>query len=323
MVISCAFCVLFVSLVFGSRSRWAKPDRGHPSLKRRGIKAPGFSLIELLFALAISFIVCLMTFQLFHQNERAVRDQTLIIEMQETARVVASQIADEVRMAGQGVPMYASSFDTSPSEAVAPILRSSTSNRIDFRASLSNVETVTTTATPFDLSLGVSKTLWVAETTGFAIGKYVYISTYSDWVRAVVTNVTWDKLTIIPRQTGTTNTTVRFGAPPSVSQEEAVSIYLTAGSLRRATAEDTTNPAYPIWSPANEIGKNVRSLSFTYYDANGQLTFPTSLANRLRIARVDVSITVETAGPLTNGTYRTYSVALRTIPRNVRIRSLN
>src|SRR5215471_18995540 len=105
----------------------------------------GFSLIELLMALIISFTVCLMTFQLFHQNERAVRDQTLIIEMQQTARVVASQIADEVRMAGQGVPAYASSFDTSLSEAVAPILGTSTSSRIDFRAGLSNVETVTTT----------------------------------------------------------------------------------------------------------------------------------------------------------------------------------
>src|SRR5256885_1694816 len=101
----------------------------------------GFSLIELLVALTVTALVVTMMFQLFHQNERVVRDQTLITEMQQTARVVASQIADEIRMAGQGVPVHPSRFDTVPSEAVAIILSSSNTSRIDFRAGLSNVET--------------------------------------------------------------------------------------------------------------------------------------------------------------------------------------
>src|ERR1700747_1023607 len=94
----------------------------------------GFSLVELMIALLIVLAIGSMTFQLFRQNERVIRDQTLIMEMQQTARVVLSQIADEVRMAGQGVPVYASTFDTAPSEAVAVILGSSNANRIDFRA---------------------------------------------------------------------------------------------------------------------------------------------------------------------------------------------
>src|SRR4026207_1216533 len=97
----------------------------------------GFSLIELLLALAVTLILGTMTFQLFHQNERVVRDQTLIAEMQQTARIVASQIADEVRMAGQGVPIHAAQFDPAPSEAAAIFLGSSTNSRIDFRAGLS------------------------------------------------------------------------------------------------------------------------------------------------------------------------------------------
>src|SRR6185369_8250845 len=95
--------------------------------------AKGFSLIELLLALATSLILGTMTFQLFHQNERVVRDQTLIAEMQQTARLVASQIADEVRLAGQGVPIHAAQFDAAPSEAVAILLNSSNNSRIDFR----------------------------------------------------------------------------------------------------------------------------------------------------------------------------------------------
>src|SRR5215471_6787440 len=121
----------------------------------------GFSLIEVLVTLSIVLCLSTMMFQFFHQNERVIRDQTLIMEMQQTARIVASQIADEIRMAGQGVPVYASSFDTVPSEAVAVILSSSNASRIDFRAGLSNVETTTNTVA-LDFTLGVSRSVSVA-----------------------------------------------------------------------------------------------------------------------------------------------------------------
>jgi prepilin-type N-terminal cleavage/methylation domain-containing protein len=41
----------------------------------------GFSLIELLMALLIVAGIGSMTFQLFRQNERVIRDQNLIMEM--------------------------------------------------------------------------------------------------------------------------------------------------------------------------------------------------------------------------------------------------
>src|SRR5690349_18949651 len=101
----------------------------------------GFSLIELLVSLSATMLLASMMFQLFHQNERVLRDQTLIMEMQQTARIVISQIADEVRMAGQGVPLYATLLDGAPSEPTAVILGSSGASRIDFRAGLSNIDT--------------------------------------------------------------------------------------------------------------------------------------------------------------------------------------
>src|SRR5262245_25992814 len=121
----------------------------------------GFSLIELLVALAIGLVLTTMMFQLFHQSERAIRDETLVMEMQQTARIVIAQVADEIRMAGQGVPTYAAGFETVPSEAAAVILGSSTANRIDFRAGLSNVETATNSGGSTDFSLGVSRSVSV------------------------------------------------------------------------------------------------------------------------------------------------------------------
>ena len=61
----------------------------------------GFSLTELLVAMAVTTMLASMMFHLFHQNERVMRDQTLIMEMQQTARIVASQIADEVPSGGR------------------------------------------------------------------------------------------------------------------------------------------------------------------------------------------------------------------------------
>jgi hypothetical protein len=287
----------------------------------------GFSLAELLIALALTSGLCTMMFQLFHQNERVIRDQTLIMEMQQTARVVAAQIADEIRMAGQGVPVYAASFDSAPSEATAVILDSSTASRIDFRAGLSNIETGASGGA-VDLTLGNSSMLSFANTSGFLVGKFVYVfgpSTNSSWpwVRAELTGVSSTFLTLTARNTGTANTTIHFGAPPTVAMEEAVSIYLSDGSVRRAMASSFTNPASPAWGPANEIGKNFTVLSFTYCDAVGNLVQPTLLANRMSIARIDIQLTVETAAPLSNGTRPTYSLALRTIPRNAQARFAN
>ena len=286
-------------------------------------QSTGFSLVEMLIALMIALALGTMMFQLFHQNERVIRDQTLIMEMQQTARVVASQIADEVRMAGQGVPLYASRFDSTASEGVAVILASSTANRVDFRAGLSNVATAVTTPAPMDFTIGVPKTVSVANGSAFSIGKFVYVSGDSLWLRGAITTASSTALTIIPRETDVTASIIHFTARPSISLDEAVSIYLSGGSVRRATASDMTNPANPVWSAANEIGKNFTSLTLTYYDPGGIRRVPSSLFDRVAIARVDIQLTVQAASPLSNGTTPAYSLALRTIPRNVRIPSGN
>jgi prepilin-type N-terminal cleavage/methylation domain-containing protein len=287
----------------------------------------GFSLIEVLVALSIVLCLSTMMFQLFHQNERVIRDQTLIMEMQQTARIVASQMADEIRMAGQGVPVYSSTFDAVPSEAVAVILDSSNASRIDFRAGLSNVET-STEGGALDFNMGMPQSIPVQSTSGLLPGKFVYVSGTAtgsawSWMRAEVTAASSTTLTLIPRNTGTTDATIHFNAAPAISLEEAVSIYLSGGSVRRAVAGSMSNLSSPTWSAANEIGKNFTALNFRYYDDNGAVVQPVSLSNRIRIMRVDIELTVVVAAPLSNGSRPTYSLAFKTIPRNLRVRHAN
>src|SRR5213596_1076807 len=169
----------------------------------------GFSLVELLTALVITIILSTMVFRLFHQNERLVRDQTLIMEMQQTARVVASQIADEIRMAGQGMPLHSSKFDTTMVESMAVVLPASTNSRIDFRAGLSDAESAVTGVPPLDVTLNLQSTVSVNDGSAFSAalgttlpsGKFIYLwgaasnSTWT-WLRAELNAVTSAILTI-------------------------------------------------------------------------------------------------------------------------------
>jgi len=296
----------------------------------------GFSLIELLIALFIMLTVGSLLFHLFHHNERVIRDQALIMEMQQTARVVMSQIADEIRMAGQELPVYSSNWDQVMAEATTVILPTSTSSRIDFRAGLSNTDAAVVGSTSLDIALYATRTLTVSDGTAFSTalgtnwpsGKFVYIwgptstSTWA-WVRAQLINITSTTLMVTPQQSSNMISTVHFTGFPTVSLEEAVSIFLSAYTVRRATATDLTNPAAPIWSASNDLGRNFQSLSFTYYDKNGAALNPSTLANRNAVARVDIQLAVQTASVLSDGRQPVYSLALRTIPRNLALRSAN
>ena len=280
-------------------------------------------------ALIITLGIGMVVFQLFRQNEQIFRDQNLIIEMQQNARAVMSQIADEIRMAGQGMPIYAATFDNGPGEATTAIMPSSASSRIDFRAGLSNVETNVTSLLPVDCIPGTPRTISVGDGSLFSsalgtttpTGKFVYIwgpttNPAWGWVRAELTKITSSTLTVTPRQGGN----VGFAQAPTVSLEEAVSFQFGSNTIKRPTANNMTNLTSPTWSAANEIGRNFVSLTFTYYDRNNHEVVPSSLAERVSIARVDVKVVAQPSGFLSNGTRPTYSLSLRTIPRNLRIR---
>ena len=268
-------------------------------------------------AMSITLGIGMIVFQLFHQNEQVFRDQSLIIEMQQNGRAVASQIADEIRMAGQGVPVYAATFDGAPAEAVTSIMPSSTGTRIDFRAGLSNVETSATSPLPMDCTVGLPATLSVANASGFAKGDFIYISGPAEdgawrWVRAELLGVSSNSLTVVPRQTA--HDPVRFVRSPAVTLDEAVSFQLSGTTIKRATM------SWASWSAANEIGRNFSAMTFTYYDAGNRVIAPASLADRASVARVDVKLVAQTSDFVSNGSRQSWTISMRSIPRNLRIR---
>jgi hypothetical protein len=143
------------------------------------------------------------------------------------------------------------------------------------------------------------------------------------WIRASVSTVSagTNTLGLTAVEIGGSAASIAFTAPPTVALEEAVTIYRDAptGSLRRATATNMANPSAPSWAPANEMAANVPAFSLTYYDRDGAILVPDTLARRAAIARVDIGLTVRVESPLSNGTRPDYVLSTRSVPRNQKI----
>jgi prepilin-type N-terminal cleavage/methylation domain-containing protein len=306
----------------------------------------GFSLIELMLAMAITLSVAAASFAIFRRSERVFQDQYFLAEAQQTARAAASQIQDEIRIVGQGVPVYSATYDASPSEATVLILPGSDSTRLNIRAGISNVESNVVSPLPMNLTLGSVVTITVGSAAPFSdsvganpTGRFVYVwgpagdSNWA-WVRAAINtiNTSIGAMQITPSQAGdagrlagsdgklnTADDVIRFTAAPAVSLEEAIALYFdNAGAIRRTTASNLTNLSGITWAPANELAINVTSLSFLYYDHSDNLILPSILANRAQVARVDARIVVQTADALSDCKRASVALPVRSLMRNAR-----
>jgi Tfp pilus assembly protein PilW len=272
----------------------------------------GFSLLEVLVATAITVGVGAATFQLFHQNERIFRDQSLKLEMQQSARLIASQIADDVRMTGQGIPALLG-------DAILP---GSGTSRLNIRTGFSATESVVSSPAPLLVADGTPTSVIVESTTGFSSGRQAFLWTEKDWARVTVTSVSGASRSIRFTPTVTSRAPLLFVLPPSLSLDEAVSIYrdTATNTVRRTTATNTENLAQPAWAPANELAANVSELTFLYFDAEGRQVIPDTAANRTQVALIEARVSVGSSAPLSDGARPTYALSVRAIPRNMRLR---
>ena len=228
--------------------------------------------------------------------------------------------------AGQNLPVYNTRFDPTAVEACQTILNGSSATQITFRAGTANVNSIVTTPLAFSLSVSSTVTVTAGDAAAFntAIGgatgrfAYMYGKTHNlwSWVRAEVTaiNVGANTITLTPGQAGTQGAT--FVRPATISLEQGISYRLSGDSILRGTSTTFTDPAAPTMTEA-AVGDNFTALQFTYYDRTGTAVTPNTLANRALVWRVDVRVTGQTSRTLSNGTRPTWSMSVRTYPRNL------
>jgi prepilin-type N-terminal cleavage/methylation domain-containing protein len=298
-------------------------------------RASGFSLIELMLAMTITVGISAAAFQLFQQNSRVFQDQDLIIDAQQMARAAVSEITDEIRMAGQGVPIFSATDSGGFTDGVNVIMEGSSSARLNLRSGRSNVEAIVTGPPSLTLTAGVAASLTITDAGAFSsligsapAGRFAYVWGPAGrgwgWARASIGSIAARTNTILltPVEIGGAGGSIQFSGAPTIELEEAVAIFwdTSARSIRRATATDMSNPAAPGWSPANDMAINVSRLSFTYYDREGNAIEPDSLEHRASIARIDFELGIEVERPLSTGVKPEYRFESRVTPRNLKIR---
>jgi len=271
-----------------------------------------FSLLETLVATAITVGIGAVAFQLFHQNERLFRDQAVILEMQQGARVVVSQIGDDVRMAGQGVPPGLAEI----------ILPGSGSSRLNMRTSFSAVESTVVSPLPVPIAAGNAVTVIVESTAGFSAGRQAYLWADFSWTRGAINSVSGAARSIRLTPSMVSPSPLEFVVPPAISLDEAVSLYFdsTTKTVRRTTATNTENASSPSWAPANELAANVTDLVFTYLDSGGVPVIPDTLEHRSQIVSIEARVVVRASAPLSDGSRPAYALSTRVVPRNIGLR---
>ena len=272
----------------------------------------GFSLLETLAATALTAGIAAVAFQLFHQSERVFRDQALILEMQQGARVVVAQVVEDIRRAGQSVPPGLEEI----------ILPGSGVSRLNLRASYSAVESHVVSSLPLSFVIGTPATVLVDSTSGISSGRQAFLWGGLAWARVTVDSVSGSAQSVRLTPTAATSMPLDFLAAPTLSLDEAVSIFWdeTAKSVRRTTASNTLNPASPAWAPANELVTNVTALNLVYLDASGNAIVPDTEQNRSQVREVQIRIALRCSAPLSDGSRPVYALSSRAVPRNIALR---
>jgi len=294
----------------------------------------GFSILEILVSLSITLILGGAVFQLFLQNERIFRDENLITEMQQGARATIAQAAGDIRRAGQGVPVYAATFNSGIKESAVAILPGSTASRINFRVGLAPAESVVVAPTSASFAIGQSMTLTIGDANGLydavggsPSGRYVFIwgpldALQTGWIRASIQSITPStRLVQVTASESSTGTPVIFPSSARISLEEAVALYLdrASGTVKRTTATNMTDPLNPTWVPANELMPNATQLQIDYFDSSGLPLNIDAPAERAKVAQVEIHLVVQTATSLSNHTRPNFAISTRTSIRNAAI----
>ena len=280
-----------------------------PSLDQNSEK--GFSLLELLAAMTVMLCTTAAAFALFHRSERLFHDHAIFVEMQQTARLVVSQVLDDVRMAGQAIPRGLTDV----------ILVGSGGSRLNIRMGYTVTESAVTSALPLSLTLGVPFTVAVDSTSGFSANRQAFVWSDTDWARITINSVSGSAKTVRGTPVFLSKSPMSFLVPPAISTDEAVSIYSDVGSqvVRRTTTTNTENPDNPVWAPANELATHVTDLTFSYFDEAGLPVAVDTPEHRSRVAAIEVRVAVQASAPLRDGSRPTYSLSVRVSPRNLNL----
>lgn len=270
----------------------------------------GMSLIELLVSIGMFSVLFTAIVSSYTVAARRSYDDQLITRTNEQARMVLDTISYDVRMAGAGMPLGQSGFavgGTGLGDAPLAVLTSSTASTIVFRLNEIGRDTILTGSFA---PTSTSRTFSAASAADLEDGDIVYISDAmeggSQGLRGVVESVSGTSVTIATGYvTGVGSVT--FVAGSTVSRISDVTYSNATGGITRNNGSSTV-----VVAPRSTV-------SFRYFDASGtELTLPlTGSVVDDTLTGVEVTVTVNAAAPLRDGTNYSSTARQRVALRNL------
>lgn len=160
----------------------------------------GATILELLVSLTVVSTVLASAVHSFFDVLHRSFDQETILRTDERARAIRDILANELRLAGTGVPFQQNEFeigDAGLGDAPLPILLSSDNTHVVFRSNLEGTQTVLSNAyvpTP------ANRTFLVTVATGLAEGDTIYLSDVTaggdDGLRGVIEGISGTSITL-------------------------------------------------------------------------------------------------------------------------------
>jgi len=224
----------------------------------------GFTLIEVLIAMAIGLVVLAATYQLFYAQQKNMTMEQRQLNARAKARLAMNVLVKQLRKAGAGLP-------------IGTAISATAANSVTFRTNLTGLNTtLPVTGTGNTLAAAGVTTFNVVNGTGFSNLDRIYLSSPTEGISELLT-VSGSTGTTLTVTTGLANSYVegQFGKVITVNKSDTTTI-AQAGSVVNYSVNGVTIPI------ARDVVTN--GLAFTYNNATPSL-----------VDVVTISLTVEDA----------------------------
>jgi prepilin-type N-terminal cleavage/methylation domain-containing protein len=252
----------------------------------------GFTLLEMLVAMAISSIILASTVYVFTKQDSVLRDENSNVQLRNFARLAMDELTPNIRLAGYGFPPGNSSIGR---PALGITVADATT--LTYRANADDISTFANA----DSTASTDNFIFVGNTTGFTSGLnqnvvFFNLNDPSQWNFYTLisvnpnTSLTWD----VGNPNGFDIQTATTGVPVMINQYHIITYNYDAGNQIITVTDDNGTDDFGVDDTTTTIANNISDLTFSYFDANGNAlsVLPLNAADRGDLRKIQISLTL-------------------------------
>jgi prepilin-type N-terminal cleavage/methylation domain-containing protein len=265
----------------------------------------GFTLIEMLIAMAISVVVLGAAISTYSKQDKVLRDETRNLQTRDYARLAMDRLMDDLILIGYGFPPGNSSATACPSDtgATAQWARGITNADATTMTYKANIGSVSTYAN-LDVT-SMTNGFFVTDTTGFAVNDNVVfynVENPCDWNEYPANGVTTTSPFIIAWQSSNKNdydfNPIGDNVAVVLNRYHTITYTYDSGNQWIRVTDDQGTDDGGTDDTTVTVASKVSGFTFNYFDANGNAltTLPLSADDLGSVRKIRISITAVSDG---------------------------